>query len=138
MQTAAVREPFKFIDDTLAYQNPRLLQRFMKDQGVSLAEAEKRFMELKKFLIVAAVKPGPKVTSDPIDSLWHCFLLYSKDYEQFCKGFLGRFIHHQPFEQPSPETYLETRAFTEKMFGPLDVDLWFLEAKTCCSSGCGD
>lgn len=138
MQTTAPRETLRPIGDILAYENPRVVKRFAEDHGVSLAEAERRFTELKKFLIAAAVKPGPKVTSEPVDSMWHSFVLHSRDYEQFCRGLLGRFIYHQPFETPNPGVYLETRAFIEQMFGPLDVELWAPEAKTCCTSGCDD
>ena len=31
-----------------------------------------------------------------IDEMWHTFLLYSKDYYDFCHQYLGRMIHHRP------------------------------------------
>jgi hypothetical protein len=30
------------------------------------------------------------------DDLWHEFILYTKNYEQFCRKAFGRFLHHTP------------------------------------------
>ncbi|HEY9405378.1 MAG TPA: hypothetical protein VIQ24_22195 [Pyrinomonadaceae bacterium] len=87
-------------------------------------------------MIVCAVKPGYKVTSDSIDRMWHTFLLFTKDYKTFCEVYLGMFINHEPFEQPAPAAYLETRSFAQDYFGWLDAELWPLEAKGDC--GCGE
>lgn len=34
--------------------------------------------------VLCAVTLGYKVTSDAIDSMWHTFLLFTKDYRDFC------------------------------------------------------
>jgi hypothetical protein len=34
--------------------------------------------------------------SQVVDDLWHEFILYTRDYEQFCKRAFGRFMHHTP------------------------------------------
>jgi hypothetical protein len=101
-------------------------------------DAERTFAAFKQFMVVCAVKPGPKITSDPIDRMWHSFLLFTKDYNAFCEQYLGRFIHHEPFEKAAPTTYLETRAFAAEYFGGIDEGLWPMEAKGDCSSGCGE
>lgn len=138
MRTTNLRETLKPIPDILSYQNDRVLARYSIDHGVSLEQARKSFEALKEFMIICAVKPGPKVTSDPIDSMWHTFLLFTKDYKFFCEEYLGRFIDHEPFEVPAPSTYLDTRSFAQQYFGKLDELLWPTAAKTSCSSGCGD
>jgi len=138
MQTLASREIPRPASEVLAYQNDRLLRRYSSDYGASMQEARRCFDALKEFLIVCAVKPGYKVTSDPVDRMWHTFLLFTKDYKQFCEENLGMFINHEPFENAAPGTYLETRAFAEAYFGRLDEQLWSVDAKADCSSGCGD
>lgn len=138
MQTVTLRETLKPAPEILAYQHDRLLHRYSVDYGVSMEEANRCFAALKEFMIVCAVKPGYKVTSDPIDRMWHTFLLFTKDYKTFCEGYLGMFINHEPFEQPAPAAYLETRSFAHDYFGRLDAELWPLEAKGDCSSGCGE
>ena len=31
-----------------------------------------------------------------LDEVWHTFILYTKDYSQFCLEYFGRYIHHAP------------------------------------------
>ena len=137
MQTA-LRETRKPVPEILAYQHERVLDRYATDYGVSPEEAKRRFDAFKEFMVICAVKPGPKVTSEPIDRMWHTFLLFTKDYRYFCEEYLGLFINHEPFERASPGTYLETREFARQYLGKLDENLWPVEAKGDCSSGCGD
>ena len=120
------------------YQHEGLLHRYSMDYGVSKKEAIRCFDALKQFMIVCAVKPGYKVTSDPIDRMWHTFLLFTRDYKDFCVNNLGKFIEHEPFENAMPDLYLETRRFAKEYFGELDEGLWRVDAKADCSSGCGE
>ena len=138
MQQTTLRETLKPIPEILGYHHQRVIDRYTIDYGVSAEEAQRRFRAFKEFMVVCAVKPGPKVTSEPIDRMWHTFLLFTKDYKSFCEEYLGRFINHEPFERASPETYLETREFAKQYLGVLDESLWPVEAKGDCSSGCGD
>ena len=126
----------KPLDQVLAYQHDRLLERYAADHNASQEEAAQCFHAAKQFLYLCAVTPGYKVTSAPIDEMWHTFLLFTRDYDAFCREQLGQFIHHEPFEVPRPDVYLTTRARAEELFGKLDEKLWSLEAKTSCSSGC--
>jgi hypothetical protein len=136
MQAEQLRSIPRPVPEILAFQHEALLRRFRLDSGASPVTAERTFNALKEFMIVCAVKPGLKVTSDPIDQMWHCFLLFSKDYRNFCADYLGRPIDHAPFENASPSTYLETRAFAEEYFGHIDDSLWPAQSKADCSSGC--
>jgi hypothetical protein len=138
MQTVAYRKIPKAASEILAYENDRLVKRYASDYGATMDESRRCFNALKEFLIVCAVKPGYKVTSDPVDRMWHTFLLFTKDYKEFCEDNLGRFINHEPFEHAAPQAYLETRAFVKKFFGQIDENLWRADAKADCSSGCGD
>lgn len=120
----------------LGYRNERLIKRYTMDYGLPETIANQRFEGLKQFLYVCAVTPGYKVTSDAIDSMWHTFLLFTKDYKSFCERYLGKFINHEPFEVPAPDAYVRTRAAVEKYFGGVDHELWPAEPKLSCSSGC--
>ena len=136
MNTASAISSVRPISEVLSYTNARLLDRYQRDFGLSAEIARLRFEGLKQFLYVCAVTPGYKVTSDSIDSMWHTFLLFTKDYSAFCETYFGRFINHDPFEVPSPDSYLKTRAAAEELFGSLDEELWPADAKISCSSGC--
>jgi hypothetical protein len=138
MQNTILRTTPQPVERILHYRHERLLQRYVADNCTTKETAEQVFSGFKQFMVVCAVKPGPKITSEPIDRMWHCFLLFTKDYKEFCDNYLGRFINHEPFEQAAPDTYLETRAFAKDFFGDIDERLWPVEAKSDCSSGCGE
>ena len=136
MQNIALRETPQPIPHILAYRHERVLQRYMTDNKGTLADAERIFAAFKQFMIVCSIKPGRKITSGPIDNMWHSFLLFTRDYKSFCEQYLGRFINHEPFERAAPYIYLETRAFTKDFFGRIDEKAWPVEAKSDCTSGC--
>lgn len=53
---------------------------------------------LRQFFL-AYLKSGRKYVSMPsqvADDLWHEFILYTKNYQQFCQHAFGRFLHHTP------------------------------------------
>jgi hypothetical protein len=41
--------------------------------------------------------------SEVVDVLWHDFILYTKEYQAFCKGAFGQFLHHTPAVMLAPE-----------------------------------
>lgn len=53
---------------------------------------------LRQFFL-GHLKSGKKFVSMPsqvADDLWHEFILYTKNYQQFCRRAFGRFLHHTP------------------------------------------
>lgn len=53
---------------------------------------------LRQFFL-AYLKSGRKYVSMPsqaVDDLWHEFILYTKNYERFCRQAFGGFLHHTP------------------------------------------
>lgn len=129
--------PPRPVADLMAYQNDKVVERYMTYSGGDHASAMRCFVGMKQFLAVCNSTPGMKVTSEPIDQMWHTFLLFTRDYASFCTTYLGRFLHHEPFEIPRPDLYVATRAQATVMFGELDPALWPPEAKGDCSSGGG-
>lgn len=139
MSTATpVRPTARSLDDVLNYEHGRLLDRFVMDHGGTIEEAAARFLALKQFLAVCAIKPGIKISSAEIDDMWHTFLLFTAPYRDFCHSYLGRFVDHEPFEAAQPGYYSITRGFASDLFGALDERYWPEEGKADCSSGCGD
>jgi hypothetical protein len=134
----AVRPTAQSTEVIMAYENERLYERFVADYGGSLLDARDRFTALKQFLMICAVRPGIKVASDEIDQMWHTFLLFTREYRNFCTDRLGRYIEHEPFEDPQPTYYEITRDFASSLFGELDLRYWPLEGKADCTSGCAD
>ena len=82
------------------YQWPRgLLDRLEKKHpGMGRKESALVSRGLRQFFI-AYLMSGRKYVSMPsqaADDLWHEFILYTRDYQEFCKRAFGGFLHHTP------------------------------------------
>jgi len=90
--------------EVLAYKNRDVVQRFLDSYPMDRADAEEIFKEAKRWLwlIADSSRLGGRrqlIVTRPmaaLDEMWHCFVLFTPDYTQFCSRFFGRFIHHQP------------------------------------------
>lgn len=82
--------------------------RYAMDNDISVSSAEEVETELKRFLVLSALKnnAGYTLKSDPVDGYWHTFLMFSELYTEFCKKIAGQYIHHVPRE-------LDTSSMTE-------------------------
>lgn len=92
------------------YKNQEIVFRFTKLFDIEDVEAELIFEETKKWLWLCAKaridrkennKNVPeKIAIDDslviIDEMWHNFILFTKDYNEFCENSFGFFIHHFP------------------------------------------
>jgi hypothetical protein len=67
---------------------------------LSLKDCQLVAQGLRQFFM-AHLKSGRQFVSMPsqvADDLWHEFILYTKNYQQFCGRAFGRFLHHTPAE----------------------------------------
>jgi hypothetical protein len=100
----------------------RIAARYQQLYDVSTHDLLRRERELKRYLVLrsrlrTSTLPTPKV----LDQLWHVFLLYTRDYMDFCDILGGGFIHHVPSESSPPveevaERYREMLAEYEELF----------------------
>jgi hypothetical protein len=95
------------LDDVLAYRHPAVLRRYRKEHDASQQEAEEVFRETLKWLYLChrAAADGPdgfdcsiSPELEKLDWMWHTFLLFTRDYADFCDRSFGTFIHHVPDE----------------------------------------
>lgn len=98
----------------VAYKNCEVVRRFREQFPVSEREAQEIFRETKKWLWLLSVAspPGRLAVTDPIlvlDEMWHAFLMYTKDYEEFCQRYFGRVLHH------APTTYAENARLQRRL-----------------------
>ena len=49
-------------------------------------------------ICVAAGGKFVSMPSQAVDVLWHEFILFTRQYDQFCKRALGSYLHHTPAE----------------------------------------
>ncbi len=91
------------LDEVLAYRHNETILRFMDNFDITFEEGESIFREMKLLLALMAKYPDEYIfTHEPlwiIDEMWHTFLMYSKDYEDFCLRYFGRMIYHAPVKR---------------------------------------
>jgi hypothetical protein len=76
-----------------------LFDRFDKVRpGLDLKSKQLIARGLRKFFLahLASGRQFVSMPSQAVDDLWHEFILYTRNYEQFCKQAFGRFLHHTP------------------------------------------
>ncbi|BFU44969.1 hypothetical protein KRMM14A1004_32060 [Krasilnikovia sp. MM14-A1004] len=89
---------------------------------------------------------GPPIgPSDLVDIGWHTFILYTREYAEFCERVAGRFIHHVPDDvQPDNERDRPTLADSVEAIRAagyqIDPQLWSIDSAECtqCHAGCHD
>lgn len=99
MKTAAVSTielDVELLDEVMVYSNRGLAQRLQEKMEISHQEARALFDDMKRFLYLAATTPTPLAPPELIDEAWHNFILFTKDYADFCRKYFGKFIHHFP------------------------------------------
>ena len=76
-----------------------LFERLRKNHpNLSLKDCQLVAHGLRQFFL-AHLKSGRKFVSMPsqiADDLWHEFILFTRNYEAFCRKAFGRFLHHTP------------------------------------------
>lgn len=122
----------------------RLVARIVHERCMSTEEAERLLTQALAFLQACALNPGAGLApSRAVDVGWHTFVLYTREYAEFCHRVAGRFIHHTPDDRDGlggdGVSIGVTVAAMAKAGLPVDLDLW--EAAGDCSQcyqGCHD
>jgi len=100
------------LHDVLAYKNPQVILRYQQDYPNNKMSAKEAWLEVLRYLWLCYnhhldCKNSPddislNFTCDihtemkDIDDMWHVFLLFTQDYQEFCQHYFGYFIHHRP------------------------------------------
>ncbi len=112
------------LENLLNYRHPHVLKRFQKDFNVSPKAANATFADLMRFFYLGhrnriLVEQGleteffvamyPPLLS--IDQMWHTFMLFNRDYAEFCQTYFGYLIEYHPSTDdasaPNAEEQLE-------------------------------
>ena len=88
----------ELISKAMSFDMDHIIARYVEDEEVPTTVAEEHERELKRFLALCALNEGPEKYGmrGPVDHLWHTFIMFTKEYHQFCDAVGGRFIHHSP------------------------------------------
>lgn len=101
-----------------------VIRRIASDERIRERTAHRRFVEMLKFLDVCA--EAKEAVSPParVDGAWHCFILFTRDYAEYCQSRFSRFIHHEPMESRDAEAYKRAYEEATARFGELDRRIW--------------
>lgn len=124
------------LDRVMKFRHVGLLYRFQDKLGTTPEEAEKLFNDMKQFLFLAGTVSGPLAPPEKIDEAWHNFILFTKDYQEFCRRYFGKFIHHVPVgpESSIPKDGSAMRKVIEaarEVFGGSLSPNWGTDAAKC-------
>ncbi|WP_437929914.1 FAD-linked oxidase C-terminal domain-containing protein [Sorangium sp. So ce291] len=90
----------RIIETAMTFPMGTVLERYSKDHKIAAPAAKEHERELKRFLCLCAMNPStPYEMRGPIDHLWHTFLIFTKQYAEFCQQVASQFIHHFPLEK---------------------------------------
>ena len=89
--------------EALAYQNDDIPARFLDEWSIELPAARELFDDVKRFLFLCeqpdahdSTIHGPLVI---IDEMWHNFVLFTREYTDYCMSVYGHYQHHGPTTQ---------------------------------------
>lgn len=110
------------------------------DEAAQQEWAERIIDQTLGFLLVLAKTSDSTLSPSPkVDIGWHTFLMYTREYADFCQRIAGRIIHHAPFDVKgqTPKTGGAARATASMQVNGIHVDkeLWGRAAE--CDSSCG-
>jgi hypothetical protein len=136
------------LDEVLAYRHGNVVRRYCREQQVSLEVGEERFQEMLKWLYLCyryAIDEQPhrfECAMTPellqLDEMWHCFVLHTRDYAEFCDRYFGFFLHHEPQNDEVAETgtpvdleamLTEQLTFVFDILGEETLRAWYEECR---------
>ncbi|MEU1209169.1 hypothetical protein [Nocardia sp. NPDC005825] len=124
--------------DALGYEAPYLIEKLIKNCVVeTAAEGEELFREVKRYLLLCNLDQDRvwSMYSLRVDETWHQFILFTRQYTEFCQRFFGRYVPHSPsnapeveFPRPTEKTsFAQFATRYQELFAEPLPDVWFDE-----------
>ena len=120
----------EFFARSLTFEAPYLIEKLVKDRVCSdETEAQALFREVKRYFYLNRMDQSAvwEMYSLRIDEIWHQFVLFTRQYMDFCASYYGAYLPHSPSnapEQPKQPgrtvpvaSFEDFRAYYEKTFG---------------------
>lgn len=128
------------LETVMEYRHEGLVERLQEKIGLPENDARALFEDTKRFLYLCGAYRGRFAPPTLIDECWHHFILFTKEYDDFCFRYFGRFVHHAPKTrkeriQSDGSITKHTLESAERMFGDVrHLKNWQYETK--CSEKC--
>jgi hypothetical protein len=122
----------------LEFDAPFLIEKLVKDHAVaSDDEARALFLEVKRYLVLVAADPTVawSMYSLRVDHIWHQFILFTRQYIDYCRQNFDKYVQHAPSTSPpaeglarlTPSTFRMFADRYEELFSEPLPDLWYDE-----------
>ncbi len=98
-------------------------ERVKKEIKLKENEYKWRLLDLKRYFILTAFLKETPMFSVKVDELWHQMLMFTREYDDFSKKYLGTTLHHSPNVNLSPDPDL--RGFFDWVY----AELFFIRAE---------
>ena len=111
----------------------------VRDKGtLSAQQADEALAEFKKYMaLIALGHTALGMHSSDVDEIWHNFILFTREYAEFCEKICGQMIHHRPNTSRRPElppaSVSEFQTAYTSFFGP-PPPIWRTRKTTAHSS----
>jgi hypothetical protein len=78
-------------------------ERVMKESGQCEADVERAIDELRRYFALVVLGWGEVGMMSPeVDHAWHGFILFTREYTDFCQDVFGFYLHHAPRRSGDP------------------------------------
>lgn len=95
----------------------RVEYRVRENNKLKVNEYEWRLLDLKRYFILTSLLKESPMFSEKVDELWHEMLMFTREYDDFSKSYLGTLLHHNPNVNVEPEPDL--RGFFDWVYAEL-------------------
>lgn len=126
-----------------SFEAPYLEEKLLKENKFTNNwEYQEAFTEFKKYVALSAFfGKGHGMASEKVDDIWHQFILFTPQYHEFCKEFLGRYMHHNPKTSYTPLEKESTKNLVKHyklVFGNMPLNVWNELKNVISNADCGD
>jgi len=82
----------------MTYDLSLIRERFLKDHPELSSRLDSIELVYRQYMYLCAIKPkmSLSVPSNEVDEFWHCHIIHTRSYQDFCNDIAGYFIHHAP------------------------------------------
>ncbi|MBU6447504.1 hypothetical protein KGQ24_01520 [Patescibacteria group bacterium] len=122
-----------------AYPFSQVREKILVEEALPEGRVDEVIAEFRRFLkLIAMGHRGIGMISRDVDEVWHTFILFTRDYAEFCEEVFGFFLHHQPNLPSQPLGNESSVLFADAYrteFGAIPA-IWGIKDGAQCFSTC--
>ncbi|MCT7985838.1 hypothetical protein NG796_21415 [Laspinema sp. A4] len=88
------------LDRVMKYDLTVIRERFLNDHPELSERVDDIELLYRKYMYLCSINTQKNsllgVPSDEVDEFWHCHIIHTRSYQNFCQHISGHFIHHNP------------------------------------------